>query len=265
MLLARVGTLFQTAAVLLALSTAALAQVQYDDASQFPSTNPNYHSERGGYTFKIPTGWLRIPKKELTAMTEQIMSKQSPTANICDVAFQSTGGGQWFTYPYVLVQIIPYGTYRQPNEKEMEAAVRSITGVNPKQALEKALTQEARNLVDSAKIDAPQLDAANHAFTMTTQMNVAGIGKVKGEMHGYFGKQAVVQVAFFDRADRWAFNTADRAAVAKAFTFDADQAYDPKLNEAGGRAMMRIGAVVSALAGAFAVVKIKQAMSRREA
>ena len=57
-------------------------------------------------------------------------------------------------------------------------------------------------------------------------MDVAGVGKVKGQTRGYFGKYAVIQVMFYDLESNWSYSMLERNTILNCFEFDPSMAHD---------------------------------------
>src|SRR5205807_2508865 len=125
---------------------------------------------------------------------------------------QPAAHSQWFQYPYVLVQVMPYarlGQHGQVNEDQFPQFIRQLTGQDPKKALDSALKPEARSLLGGMQLGQPQLDSANRRYVFPMDLQVNGIGPVQSLAEGYFGRETLVQVQFCSKKDEW-----DRYAAA---------------------------------------------------
>jgi hypothetical protein len=176
-----------TLAFITAVSTAAAAAAPYHGASH-------------GYNITLPDDWTQIPADVVDSMTKLAQNPNAKTALITDAAFQPKVQKRWFSYPYMIVQIIPYsglGLNRQINEDEFADLTKAMTGIDVSKTIDSNLSKEAKSILSNASIGQPQLDRGKRRFLVPMNMTVAGIGKVKGTLAGYFGHRALVQVGVY--------------------------------------------------------------------
>jgi len=87
----------------------------------------HYSSAQYGYTLTVPAGWVRIPEEHMA----RHRAAQPPAFQhlIADLGLQRGGGRNWFTPPYVMIQVIPNtrtGLRKLPTEAQFEAVVRTL-------------------------------------------------------------------------------------------------------------------------------------------
>jgi len=138
------------------------------------SDPPVFHYDRDGVAISVPTGWTEIPAAILKDYTDKLARLQ-PNAPRQEFqgGFQLTSAEQWFTYPYVMIQI--RNTGRVPEGQFTKSA--GIHGAAEK-GLKKAESQLSTILSES-KLTEPRYDPQKHALFMNGSMNVAGVGKVR--------------------------------------------------------------------------------------
>jgi len=106
-----------------------------------------------------------------------LQKQASTTSIIYDAGFQLDSADQWFEYPYVLVQPLPYGKFglhRQINEDEFQKYVRMLTGLDVSKIVDESVSTDARQLLGNIDAGQPQLDATNRRFlwTITQQAEI---------------------------------------------------------------------------------------------
>ena len=233
-----------------------------------PGTAETYRSEANGYTLEIPEGWRQIPAEVIEEM-QAMMSVGAPQAIVYETGFQPDDGSEWLEYPYVLVQPVPYakfGVNRQLRDEELKQVVATVTGMDLEEALNQNLSEEVAGQVGSTESQAPEFDAEGRRFVWRLGMEVADLGNVQGQTFGHFGRDALVQVAYYDLADPFAGSEAMRTALDASFKFDADRAYDPGQANGGGFSVGRVirSAVLYGVLGAVVALVIGLIKKRRE-
>lgn len=197
----------------------------------------SYHSANG-FSLTIPDGWVQIPQAEIQTMTSRLLAKGNNNVTQ-DSGFQPKGT-EWFTYPYVLTQVIHYPIDRAPNEREMRQIVQQISG-GAANIQNQALSPEAKQLLKNAQAGTPTFDAKKRSFVMPMTLSVPGIGQVKGIAVGHFGKSDLVQVCCYDQAANYANQEANFAKILDSFKFDAAAEYPNSIF--GSNPLGAIGAI----------------------
>lgn len=253
------------ASVLLAgtvFGTSALA------AEQFGST-------RYGYSLDLPSGWVEIPEEMLQALVDVAIKQDTQPRIVYDAAFQLKDADQWFEYPYVLVQPITYASYgvnRQINEDEFPECVKKLTGLNIEEILDETASSDVRQLIDKVETGQPKLEMSERRYLWNINMDVAGIGPVRGLVVGYFGRDSVVQVIFYARRSDWDRYADVRRAIVDSFRFASDKGYSEEIAAAnptppslwrGTLAKCVTGAIVGGLTAAILAIRRKKQASAK--
>ena len=79
--------------------------------------------------------------------------------------------------------------------------------------------------MSNVSLGRPQLDNDRRRYLVTLNMNVAGAGKVQGTLAGYFGRDSVVQVCFYAKAEDWPLMAPTGQQIIDSFHFDPAEAY----------------------------------------
>lgn len=233
-----------------------------------------FHSDSYGYRIELPHDWVEIPQDVVQAALALVQKPNSTVSIIYDAGFQLDSGGQWFEYPYVLVQPLPYseyGLYRQINEDEFPKFVRMITGMDVGKLVGEELSSLGRQIVANLGAGQPQLDVADRRFLWTMNMDVQGVGPIRALTVGYFGRDSIVQVVFYSLRDDWDRYADVRATIVDSFRFDLAKAYsvqvaasNPSPPSIWSRAMGKAitggiaGGIIALIFGGVAVAKRKK-------
>ena len=229
-----------------------------------PCRAESYHSGMYGYTITLPADWKHIPGDVLHSLTERMQNPDAPRRPRFDVGFQPAANDRWFKYPYLMVQVVPYaefGSLGQLNEDQFSRAVNAMTGANLSKSMDQQMSPQARALLSGISVGEPELDTANRCYHVSITMNVAGVGPVRSELRGYFGRESLVQVMFYStEAD--ADQLADiRKSIADSFAFDPDKAYSGGSHFAGASSSTLLAAVIGA-AVALAIFALQKSQAR---
>ena len=218
----------------------------------------------------MPRGWVRIPDDAVRQMTEALIDKQK-TSITYDAGFQPGASARWFQCPYVLVQAFPYselGLRRQIKEREFGQVIKALTGMDLGKVLDRGLKDEVRDVVSGAQVGTVDLDRVNHRFTWAPRLHVAGVGEVRGDVTGYFGRDSLVHVMFYDRSENWPLSVDIRSQIRESFRFDPEHVYDKAAGASGwlsGSKLLRdalvggvVGVIVASILGVLRSLRAKR-------
>ncbi|UCE59698.1 MAG: hypothetical protein JSU63_19930 [Phycisphaerales bacterium] len=229
-----------------------------------------YHSTAYGYHLEVPPGWVEIPKDAMEMMSAFLLNQDVEQKIIHDAGFQLASAGHWLEYPYVLVQPVmyaDYGLHRQINEDEFPRHVQLMTGLDVDELTEDALSSHARQLLVDLDAERPELDVVRRRYLWHLNMDAKGFGPVRGLIAGHFGRDSVVQVAFYSLRSDWDRYAEVRSAIIDSFRFDPEKAYSIAVAQANPTPPPRwhsvlrgalIGAIVGALWGVIGMMKRKR-------
>ena len=186
-----------------------------------------YHSDTWGYSLELPPDWVQIPDSVLQLWTEMLLSDSAAGRIAYDVAFQPESARDWFAYPYVLVRVVTYaslGLADQLHEDDFPRCVRGITETDYAKAAEETLSEQTLSALRELAASEAHLDRERRRYWYSTFFTIEGVGEVKELCVGYFGREAIVQVAFYARRDEWERCAAHRLSILDSFRFDPDKA-----------------------------------------
>ena len=187
-----------------------------------PTAMPqSHHGAADGYRVGLPLGWVTIPEADVATRFRAARKAGAPNTIRFDSAFQAARGRRSFEYPYVIVQVVPYGSLGlngQVSEAQFPDVVRRMTGTNLR-------LSQAQSLKSGARLDAPVLERSQRRYWMTGEITVAGPGPVRTLIAGYFGREAIVQVCFHARAVDVDRHAATGRRICESLTFDPEKAY----------------------------------------
>jgi hypothetical protein len=152
---------------------------------------------------------------------------------------------------------------RQINEDEFPQFTSRLTGLDIGKWVDNTLSSDAKSLLGKFEADfgQAQIDRKKRRFLLPINANVTGIS-VRGLMAGHFGRDSIVQVAFYCRAADWDHYAATNQGIIDSFRFDATRDYSVEAAIAhpserstwsgvGEKALggLIVGAVAGAIAG----------------
>jgi hypothetical protein len=199
-------------------------------AAPIQTYGKEFRSKEHGYLLTLPNGWTRIPKNALKQMQDATFNQSGKAVVNYIAGFQADGDAAWFTYPYVLIQVIPYsqcGLDGEPAEELFPDLIKAMTGLDAQKLVDDHISEDARKMVKTPQLGAPVLDADGRRFLWSMDARVTGIGAVQGDVVGLFGRYGIVQVMFYDRKLRWKDSATARAMLWNSLTLNEVHAYDP--------------------------------------
>lgn len=139
-----------------------------EEAKPFKTYSP--HSI---FSFQLPADWVQIPQKALAEVAQKIKEVMSPDAPPVEyIAGYQLGGKTWFSYPYLLVQVIELG--RVPDEE-----LKKLKSFQP------SLDKAGRRLVEGApslsslSIGEAVYDSSAQIIWGSMSSVIAGVGRVR--------------------------------------------------------------------------------------
>lgn len=188
-----------------------------------------FHSEANGYSISIPDGWIKIPDEVVAERFKFLSSTESKAVYSFEMAFQQSSSGQWFVYPYVLVQVMTYskmGLNRQIHKSEFKKIISGLTGLDMDDVINENISDDAKSFVSGGAIGEVSLDQENNLYVFGLEMNIDGVGKIRGQVGGHFGRHSIIQVNFYDLKSNWNLTATERELIQESFMFDPAMAYN---------------------------------------
>jgi hypothetical protein len=196
-----------------------------------------FHSEANGYSISIPDGWIKIPDEILAERFKFPASAESKASYSFEMGFQQSASGQWFEYPYVLVQVMTYSNFRlnrQIHKSEFKKIISGMTGLDMDDVINENISADAKGLITEGTLGRVSLDEENKLYVFGLEMNVADVGKIQGQGVGHFGRYSIIQVNFYALKSNWNQTTAERELIQGSFKFDPATAYNEDIQKPAG-------------------------------
>ena len=190
-----------------------------------------YHSFNHAYSLSLPEDWDRIP--------DEILTVKAPTLPLIrtgrgmfEIAFQPLRNQKWMEYPYIVVEAVPYhnlGFEQQVDDRQIVQIVKANTGMDPA----KLAAPDMQIMDGGAEYDVPErsitLSQQARRFTWSNATDVEGVGPVRTQQWGFFGRNCLIQVTLYERG-KGSDRLRDMAcAVADSFKFELGREYKPPL------------------------------------
>lgn len=222
------------------------------NAEDLKYSNAKFH-----YAFSLPTGWVEIPKSTIDVVMQGTADMTKGTFIDYLAGFQ-TEDTPIFQYPYILVQ---QHTLNTPSYGQIAKTFEDkgfSEGINEKM-------EEYSELLTNASFEDPFIDKKRNIVFMNLEMDVAGVGKVKGLVAMFLGKSGIAQLNFYTIKSDYEKSLPIFNQIINSFKYEQGYEYDEekaKSNDSVGIGGMLkrslIGGVVGALIGlAWAFFKKK--------
>jgi hypothetical protein len=223
-----------------------------------------------GYSFTPPKGWRRVPDAALARMRATNFRPGGEAPNFV-AAYEPGEHTTYFQYPYLVVQMQPYGkgvTLATVSRSELDAEIAQLTGT-PASRFTRNLSGDAAKSVSGISFEVPMVFTNPPGFTFETTMKVAGVGAVHGRTISRLGRTNAVSIHFYAKDREWLTHWDTLDQLETSFRRTPDQAVTVStstrttngedLSGAGLswgslRSTAIIGGIVGGLAGAFTLV-----------
>jgi hypothetical protein len=217
----------------------------------FPASSKDFRT-KDGFTIHLPDNWIEIPEKVLREYSNRLsdfipeLEKQS-----YDYGYQIANLGQWFQYPYILIQVKRVGRLQESDLKKYKWLKKSIA-----EEL-KTVPEKMGNLVSNAQQSEMVYDSVNQILWMTISMNVKNAGSIKAIIAAKLTEFGLIQIMGYEKADSaQQFMPVFKDIAIKA-TLSPDIVYKRQLIDyapvIGGINIGKVirGAVIGGIAGGF--------------
>lgn len=143
-----------------------------------------------GFAMRLPPGWIQIPQAAI-AEVKQELERQSPTVKLphYNFAFQFGSPDEWFTYPYVVIQVKRTG-------RISEAQLSKLDKLSTDDA-SKSLQDKARSLMTEIEIGKMRYDPVSRIIWTNIGANVTEVGRVSGISAAVPTEYGLLQISGF--------------------------------------------------------------------
>ena len=188
-----------------------------------------FHSEVNGYSFTLPKGWIQIPEDVVHERYSEVLSNRTRSVVLYEAEFQLEADDMWFQLPTILIQVAKYsdlGLSRPLREDQFGHFIRSFTGRDVMEVKDELFGKDVSDAISGYRVGKVSIDKTNRSYTFVSEVIIDDASKIKSEVVGYFGKQAVVQLVFNHYAEAdWSRFSSDRNLIFSSFEFDPIMAY----------------------------------------
>ncbi|MCF7831862.1 MAG: hypothetical protein K9M36_03185 [Candidatus Pacebacteria bacterium] len=174
--------------------------------------NPQYH-----YSFTIPNTWIEIPKSIIDEVMQQLVNMSGGESIDYTAGFQLENN-ELFQYPYILVQQYEIDT---PSYNQITETFKSNEFSNN---INKSIDEYSK-LISNASLEDPFIDRDRNIIFMNSEMDVVDIGKVKGLMAAFLGKDGITQLNFYSGEFEYLENLSTFNQIIDSFKYDQGYEY----------------------------------------
>lgn len=186
---------------------------------QTSSAQTLYSDSSDHYSFTAPDGWEEIPESVLESFLG-ILSDKDKKFNF-EAGFQFSER-DYFNYPYFLVKEVKVNVNISSYE-EIESTFSVI-----KKTMEEEVVANP-TLTSNVIIEGPTLDKDRNIIFANLQMDLAGVGSVKGMTAAFLGgKGKMTQLLFYSLTNEYNTWLPVFNGVIDSFKYDEGYAYDPQ-------------------------------------
>jgi hypothetical protein len=177
------------AALLVAFHTNALCYA--DDLSQIVKTSD-------GFTIHLPEYWIAIPQNVLDSYSEAVSKMMSNTEKQpYAYGFQLSSSQNWLDYPYILIQVKKSGRISEGQLKSIKKVRRELDkGVKKNQ-------DKMATIVSDVQVGETIYDFSSHILFSKMDMDVRGIGLVKGFMAILLTEEGAIEIFCYATASEF--------------------------------------------------------------
>ena len=202
------------------------------------------------FSLVLPDGWIEVPQDVLTAVNDEFKRQgQGASMPRYDYAFQPGSVQNWLDYPYVLVQISNVG-------RTTEAELKKLPTIDANQMFS-GTASKLSGFMSNMKLGQMQYDRTSHVIWMTSQADVAGIGKVQGLTGMIPTEKGAVHVHGYALEPGFSEFLPIFRQIVQSAMIAPDLAYKPRWSDnvpvVGGINWSKVGekALMGGIAGAF--------------
>jgi hypothetical protein len=177
-----------------------------------------YTNQQNHYSFTIPSSWVEISKSTIDGAMQSAADQTGGQFIDYATGFQLENT-QSFQYPYILVQEHKINTpsYSQitktfENDKFSESVNKKI--------------DEYSELMSNASLQNPFVDKERSIIFMNIEMDVMNIGKVKGLVAMFLGRESMTQLNFYSVKSEYSKNLSTFNQIVDSFKYEQGYEYN---------------------------------------
>lgn len=207
-----------------------------------PATQ-TFYSVDYHYSVQTPANWHQLTHDTVDRAVGFLRRKPATQNLTWEAAFQPAPMDM-LMYPYVILQVAPYSTDRQPSESEMQEAVKAMSGNNFKKISGSTGNAVLDRYIAGANLTTTQYDVTNHVVYQTMMMPVGMGRQIKGLVVSHFGRRAIVSVMCYADVHEFPEDQKQFDQIISSFKFDPSDALQKGINTNWILVAVAIGAAI---------------------
>ena len=184
----------------------------------------SYRDDAKHFTVELPKGWEVMTQSEMAQVNSLIGARTLGMGVHYDAGLRHKSA-RLGSLPYVLIQVMP----GPPNGASYEELEKSLS-IDLKGPLKDAQGRMG-DVIREMDVGQPALDRKSLCVIMRTQSSVANVGVVKGMSMGHIGKDNVVFIHCYAKAEDFDTSVPTFTRINEWFSFD--RGYDFKPGKGG--------------------------------
>lgn len=209
-----------------------------------------YRDAVRGWSIDLPPGWVAASPEAVKTMDEQIGAAFKQSKGFTFIASFSKSKSWAPNAPYVIMQFTPID-FSNASREDVEKAFQALATTDIGRQASAATTGPVSDLLKDAKVGSAILDPMNRVLVT---FDLPGPPALKGQQVGLIAKDGMIQMNWYDLAEKPLATPAEFDAMAASFRLDPDRAWTPATGGGGVMSGAVRGAIIGACVGLVLMV-----------
>lgn len=179
----------------------------------------SYTNRQNHYFFTLPSGWKEIPKSTIDDFFRQLANEAGGTFINYAAGFQLEDAQNYFQYPYVLIQ------EHKINTPSFSQIIKEFESNKFSESVDKEVDKYSEFMANATFQD-PFFDEERKLIFMNLEMDVVNIGKVKGLIVMFLGKESIIQLNFYSVKSEYSKNLLTFNQIINSFSYEQGYQYN---------------------------------------
>jgi hypothetical protein len=203
------------------------------------------------FSLTVPQGWQRMGRKEMDMIRDFVRQRGMADMVRYEAGFRPNGSSMG-SFPYILVQVFPVQTQGLTYQEIQDKLNMGID--EPLKVVEEKLPELVRDLTAGK----PMLDKSHNRIVIRLSSDVAGVGKAEAISMCHLGKECVVGIHCYAKADGFDARLPAFMDINNSFFFDDGYEFvatkKSTSDASSGMIFLVIGALALGGVGAFVAI-----------
>lgn len=189
-----------------------------------------YHSDDYDYSIDFPEGWEQVPEREVEEDFPAARDENSPS--VYDAVFARKTDGPRYGSAYMILRVTPYSALvrdKQPylREQDIRQLLERKSSRNRLEVSTGDRSVERSVEIAAREQDVSHYDPHSHTYATAADIPVRDIGKMRGQIYGWFGDDVLVELTLHVHSKLWDKYRPLYIDTVESFEFDDGAEYEP--------------------------------------